>query len=137
MNLTRIKKTMENIRGTLAWVASISVGTILAFIWLQTNFVTNAQGREMMEKTLSADASLAEEVKESNDLLRLHIQKSELKDVLSQIKMNEAQVFQIEQWTATNGKNEQATARLRRLKTEHRALILKRDCIINKNPLCD
>ncbi len=54
-----------------------------------------------------------------------------------EIRRTEAEIFQIEQSIAANGTNTQAAERLRLLKADHKDLELKRDCIINKNPLCD
>ena len=137
-------ETMNNPRVFLAWVMAVAVGVILTIGWLSQNFVTKALGEEMMEKAQSSDNELAEqitllaeEVKISNGLLMIHMDKERLSSILTEIRRNETEVFQISQFVSVNGDNERTRARQRQLKQEHEDLELRKTCLINNNPLCD
>ena len=137
-------ETMNNPRVFLAWVMAVAVGVILTIGWLSQNFVTKALGEEMMEKAQSSDTELseqitllAEEVKISNGLLMIHMDKERLSNILTEIRRNETEVFQISQFVSVNGDNERTRARQRQLKQEHEDLELRKTCLINNNPLCD
>ena len=147
MTFTRIKTLMDNLRGNkefFGWIIAIVVATVGAMGWFSQNFITIARGSEMMSRVQSADIRLTEEikalageVKASNSLLMTHMEKEKLNTVMLEIRRTEAEIFQIEQSIAANGTNTQAAERLRLLKADYKDLELKRDCIINKNPLCD
>jgi len=128
----------------LVWVVGVAIGTVGLMGWFSTNFVTIAKGVEISEVAHEADmvlsqqlVELAEEVKASNAMLMDHIEKEKLNVVLIEIKRNESEVFQITQFVSANGTNEQAEARLRQLRIDHTDLLLKRDCILNNNRLCN
>ena len=143
--------SMNNPRVFLAWVVAVAVGVILTIGWLSQNFVTKALGEEMMSKAQQADSELSvqiaelaegvaesnEQIKASNALLMIHMDKDRLDGIMTEIRGNEAEVFQIQQFISVNGDNAQSRGRLRDLKAEHEDLELRRDCIINNNPLCD
>ena len=136
--------SMNNPRVFLAWVVSIAIGVLALVAWLTSNFVTVAKGEEMMKKTLTADENLSEqitmlagEVKTSNSLLMIHMEKERLASILTEIRRNETEVFQISQFVSVNGDNERTRARVRQLKQEHEDLELRKTCLINNNPLCD
>jgi len=147
MTFTRIKTLMDNLRGNkefFGWIIAIVVATVGAMGWFSQNFITIARGSEMMSRVQNADIRLTEEikalageVKASNSLLMTHMEKEKLNTVMLEIRRTEAEIFQIEQSIAANGTNTQAAERLRLLKADYKDLELKRDCIINKNPLCD
>jgi hypothetical protein len=106
--------------------------------------VTIAKGEEMMNKAKAADNELteqitllAEEVKVSNGLLMIHMDKERLGSIMTEMRRNETEVFQIQQFVSVNGDNEQSRSRLRQLNAEHEDLELRKSCIINNNPLCD
>ena len=148
-------KVVEHIRSELKIYAGIAVAVVGLIAWMQTEFITTAKGKEMMANTqaelaenvtnrVAADKALADqvsvlavEVKTSNSLLMLHIDKERFSSIATDIRRNEQDVFNIEQFVRVNGPNEQATAQLRSLKAEHEDLILRRDCILNNNKLCD
>ena len=148
-------KVVEHIRSELKVYAGIAVAVVGLIAWMQTEFITTAKGKEMMANTqselaenlanrIAADKALADqvsvlasEVKTSNSLLMLHIDKERFSSIAADIRRNEQEVFGINQFVSVNGENAQATARLRALKSEHEDLILKRDCILNNNKLCD
>jgi hypothetical protein len=103
-----------------------------------------ALGNEMMDKVQAADNELSEqitlladEVKISNELLIMHMDKEKLSNILSEIRVNETERYNTEQFVSVNGENERTRERLRQLKAQHEDLELRRDCIINNNPLCD
>ena len=145
----------EHIRSEIkmyVWIV-ILLGGLLG--WMHTEFVSTSMGEVMMTKTQAAIKEnadsrqaadealtkqvmvLAKEVKTSNELLMLHIDKERFNSVTDDIKNVEAEIFNIEQFVSVNGDNEQATNRLRALEAEHEDLILRRNCIINNNPMCD
>jgi len=145
----------EHIRSEIkmyVWIV-ILLGGLLG--WMHTEFVSTSMGEVMMTKTQAAIKEnadsrqaadealtkqvmvLAKEVKTSNELLMLHIDKERFNSVTDDIKNVEAEIFNIEQFVSVNGNNEQATNRLRALEAEHEDLILRRNCIINNNPMCD
>jgi len=145
----------EHIRSEIkmyVWIV-ILLGGLLG--WMHTEFVSTSMGEVMMAKTQAAIKEnadsrqaadealtkqvmvLAKEVKTSNELLMLHIDKERFNSVTDDIKNVEAEIFNIEQFVSVNGNNEQATNRLRALEAEHEDLILRRNCIINNNPMCD
>jgi len=146
---------VEHIRSELKIYAGIAVAVVGLIAWMQTEFITTAKGKEMMANTqaelaenvtnrVAADEALATqvsvlaaEVKTSNSLLMLHIDKERFSSIATEIRRNEQEVFGINQFVSVNGANAQATARLRALKSEHDDLILKRDCVINNNKVCD
>ena len=146
---------VEHIRSELKIYAGIAVAVVGLIAWMQTEFITTAKGKEMMQNTqaelaenlanrIAADKALADqvsvlasEVKTSNSLLMLHIDKERFSIIAAEIRRNEQEVFGINQFVSVNGENAQATARLRALKSEHEDLMLKRDCILNNNRLCD
>jgi len=137
-------ENMNNPRAFLALVATIVIGTIVLLGWLTQNFVTMALGNEMMDKVQTADSELsqqitllADEVKISNELLIMHMDKEKLSNILSEIRVNETERYNTEQFVSVNGANERTRERLRQLKAQHEDLELRRDCIINNNPLCD
>lgn len=148
MKLNRMYTVMaDNINNPqvfVKWMAAIVVATITVIAWFSTQFITTAKGNEMMEKTQQADAELSEqiallgeEMKASNRLLSIHLDKESLNAVILAIRNNDSEQFQIQQFTSVNGTNAQATSRLRDLKAEHDDLVMKKNCIITKNPLCD
>lgn len=143
----RISRVIDNIkenRDFFGWIVGVAIGTVGLMGWFSTNFVTVAAGKEISEGARQADVvlgeqikSLTEEVKESNAMLMAHMEKEKLNTVLSDIRRNEAEVFQIKQFVGANGTNAQAEARLRQLDTERSDLMMKRDCILNGNRLCN
>ena len=125
-------------------VAGIVVSTVTILTWASVNFVTAAKAEEMMKEARGADSALAIEIKnlatdikESNNLIQVHLGKHDLDSVLDRIRENETQTFNIKQFTRVNGSDNQSEARMQQLEIERDALLLKRDCIINNNPLCD
>lgn len=142
-----MSNVIDKIRGNrevLGWIAGIVIGTVAVLGWMSTNFITTAKGEEMMANAQDADAVLAEEVKDlaksvkaSNDMLSVHLAQGELQAVMDKIDNNQTQQFNITQFARVNGMDDQAEARLEQLKRELSPLQIKRDCIINKNPLCD
>ena len=142
--MSRIMDELKPSKEFLVWVAGVAIGTVGLMGWFSTNFVTIAKGVEISEVAHEADmvlsqqlVELAEEVKASNAMLMDHIEKEKLNVVLIEIKRNESEVFQITQFVSANGTNEQAEARLRQLRIDHTDLLLKRDCILNNNRLCN
>jgi len=143
----RMSRVMDEIKSNkefLIWIVGVALGTVGLMGWFSTNFVTIAKGVEISEGAHQADmvlsqqlVELAEEVKASNAMLMDHIEKEKLNVVLIEIKRNESEVFQITQFVSANGTNEQAEARLRQLRIDHTDLLLKRDCILNNNRLCN
>lgn len=126
------------------WMIAIVIATVGGMGYFSTNFVTTAKGEEMMNKALDADtelsrqiAELATEVRDSNGLLLIHMEKERLSSILTEIRRNETEVFQITQFVSVNGDNERTRARIRQLKQEHEDLELRKTCLINNNPLCD
>ena len=137
-------ENMNNPRVFLTWIVAVVIGVIVTIGWLSQNFVTKALGEEMMDRAQSSDNELseqitllAEEVKISNGLLMIHMDKERLSSILTEIRRNETEVFQISQFVSVNGDNERTRARQRQLKAEHEDLELRKTCLINNNPLCD
>ena len=147
MKTGRIKNVIDKIRGDrefFGWIAAIVIGTITALGWFSANFVTTAKAEEMMKVAQSADDVLAAEikglaisVKESNQLLALHMAKGDLDDVVDKISNNRTQTFNLTQFVRVNGSDDQTDIRLQELEIELEALKIQRGCIINHNPLCD
>ena len=126
------------------WMIGIVIGTIAVLGWFSTNFVTTAKGEEMMGKAQAEDRKLSEqitelavEVKASNELLMIHMDKGRLDGIMTAIRTNETQAYNNSQFVSVNGENERTRARARQLKAEHEDLELRKSCIINNNPLCD
>lgn len=136
-------------------VIMIIVGTISALAWASSNFVTNARGEVMMERTLAADAkilaqtsasdntllkqltTLSDKIETSNELLLTHIERYSLDKIRTEIRTNKSETFALQQFVRVNGSDAQSEARLQQLKTELSELELKKTCTINHNPLCD
>lgn len=141
--IKQVSDTLNTPQAFFTLVLSVAIGTMGAWSWASSNFVTVALGEEMMEKAQGEDDrlarqinNLAEEVQASNALLLVHMQKEELQKILDDIRRNEAEVYQIKQFVGVNGSNSQAAARLRALRTEHDDLIMRRDCVITQNDIC-
>ena len=135
---------LSNPREFLTLVAAIAIATISLLAWANATFIPTAKGAEMMKETKAADAvlsaqivGLTKEVKQSNELLSIHLKQGELDSVLDRIRENDTQQFNIQQFVRVNGSDVQSTERLRDLENEMDDLELKRDCIITNNPLCD
>ena len=148
MNITKAYSAMAeqftDPQKLIKWMIVMVVGTIAVLGWFSTNFVTTALGEEMMEKAQAADVELSEqitelavEVKASNALLMIHMDKGRLESIMTAIRTNETQAYNNSQFVSVNGENERTRARARDLKAEHEDLELRKNCIINKNPLCD
>ena len=140
----RYKKVISHIRSEFKFYIAIVVGTMMAFAWINTEFLQTSKAMDMMDRAKSADdelrieiKSLAVEIKTSNELLLIHIDRYMLDTVTGDIKTNETDQFKLEQFTRVNGINSQTEERSQHLKTELKALELRRTCIINNNPLCD
>ena len=125
-------------------ISAIVVATVVVIAWFSTQFITTAKGEEMMKKAKDADnqlsaqiAELGIQMKASNQILLIHLDKESLNSVILALRNNDSEQFQIQQFVSVNGNNAQATSRLRDLKAEHEDLEMRRSCIINKNPLCD
>jgi hypothetical protein len=134
-------KTQKELFGSIIAVVVMTVG---AWSWASSEFVTTAKATEMMKNTKDADTAishqileLSEQVKTSNDLLLVHIDRYTLDNVKGEIKTNQAQTFALQQFIRVNGSDNQSENRLQQLKTERGDLELKKSCIINHNPLCD
>ena len=128
----------------IKWMIGLVIGTIAVLGWFSTNFVTTAKGEEMMGKAKAADVELADqitllanEVKASNELLMIHMDQGRLESIKTQLRTNETEQFNTQQFVSVNGDNERTRARTRQLKAEHEDLELIKTCIINKNPVCD
>ena len=141
---TAMAENMNNPRVFLAWIAAVAISLLAVIGWLSQNFVTVALGEEMMGKVQTADVELSEqitqlavEVKASNELLMIHMDKGRLDGIMTAIRTNETQAYNNSQFVSVNGENERTRARARQLKAEHEDLELRKSCIINNNPLCD
>ena len=140
----RYKKVVSHIRSEFKFYIAIVVGTAMAFAWVNTEFLQTSKAMDMMDRAKQADdelrveiKSLAVEIKTSNELLLIHIDRYILDKVMSDIKTNETEQFKLEQFTRVNGTNSQSEERSQDLKIELKALEQRRTCIINNNPLCD
>ena len=138
------KMVVDHVRSEFKIYIGIGVSLVALYGWMQTEFVTVAKARENMVLAQATDTeqtaqiiNLAKGIEASNTLILFHMEKVKLDDILGDIRRNEQEVFNIEQFVSVNGENEQATARLRALNTEHEDLLLQRSCIINKNDLCN
>jgi hypothetical protein len=134
-------KTQKELFGSIIAVVVMTVG---AWSWASSEFVTTAKATEMMKNTKDADTAishqileLSEQVKTSNDLLLVHIDRYTLDNVKGEIKTNQSETFALQQFIRVNGSDNQSENRLQQLKTERGDLELKKSCIINHNPLCD
>jgi hypothetical protein len=134
-------KTQKELIGSIIAVVVMTVG---AWGWASSEFVTTAKAQEMMKNTKDADTAishqileLSEQVKTSNDLLLVHIDRYTLDNVKGEIKTNQSETFALQQFIRVNGSDNQSENRLQQLKTERGDLELKKSCIINHNPLCD
>jgi hypothetical protein len=148
MNLQQVKSAMadqyQDPQKLFKWMIAIVVATVVTMAWFSSNFVTVARGEEMMGKAQEADSELSEqitllagEVKMSNNLLMVHMDKERLGSIITEMRRNETEVFQIQQFVSVNGDNEQSRGRIRQLNAEHEDLELRKTCLINNNPLCD
>lgn len=131
-------------RDYLKWVAAIVVATVGAIAWANANYVTTAQGNQIRAEVKRADDELAKEIRslaaqvqKSNDLVLVHMDKHELDTVLTRIRENETQTFNLQQFIRVNGSDSQTAIRMQKLKTELKDLEFKKGCIINHIPLCD
>jgi uncharacterized Fe-S center protein len=147
MKTGRIKNVIDKIRSDkefFGWIAAIVIGTITALGWFSANFVTTVKAEEMMKNTKNADAAIIREIKDltvevvkSNKSIKTHLSSHDLQAVLDRLRETETQMFNIRQFTRVNGSDAQSEERLRNLENDLKHLTLKRDCIINDNPLCD
>ena len=130
----------ENIKSNkefFGWLAGIVVATVLTIGWLSTTFVTTAKAEETSKEIRQEIKVLAIEVKASNRALTTHMDKQDLNIVVNKISYNKTQTFNIKQFTRVNGLDSQSEARLLELEGELEGLVIKRGCIIAKNPLCN
>lgn len=141
--IKQVSDTINTPQAFFMLVLTVAAGTMAAFSWASSEFVTRALGQDMMDRAQAEDTrlaqqinELADEVKTSNALLLVHMQKEELQKILDDIRRNEAEVYSIEQFVSVNGSNSQASARLRDLKAEHDDYVMRRDCVLTKNPVC-
>jgi hypothetical protein len=148
MNIRKVYTAMaeqyQDPQKLFKWMIAIVVATVVTMAWFSSNFVTVARGEEMMGKAQEADSELSEqitllatEVKASNNLLMVHMDKERLGSIITEMRRNETEVFQIQQFVSVNGDNEQSRGRIRQLNAEHEDLELRKTCLINNNPLCD
>ena len=158
MTTGRMQTVIDMVRNQkefLSVIAAIVVGVIGSLSWATANFVTVARGETMMEKTQAADVeimrqtaerdaalskqitALTEQVVESNDIMLTHIDRYTLDSVKSEIRTNQSETFQLQQFIRVNGSDNQSEIRKQQLKTDLEELQLKKSCIINHNPLCD
>ena len=86
---TAMADNINNPQQFVKWIATIVVATITIIAWFSTQFITTARGEEMMAKAQEEDtklsmqiAQLASEVKTSNSLLLIHLDKESLNIVL-------------------------------------------------------
>ena len=133
------------------WMVAIVLCTVGYTTWMDAemenkllDFIPVAQGREMMEKAQDEDTRLAasisvlaDEMKISNGLLMLHLDRERFDNVNNELKTNETNRINTEQWISVNGETERDRVRLRQLKAEHEDLEERKRCIIDNNPLCD
>ena len=131
------KMVVDHVRSEFKIYIGIGVSLVALYTWMQTEFVTVAKAQATDTEQTAQIISLAKSVEASNNLILFHMEKVKLDDILGDIRRNEQEVFNIQQFVSVNGENEQATARLRALNTEHEDLLLQRSCIINKNDLCN
>ncbi len=138
-------KSQKEIAGLVVFVI---VSTVGALAWATSNFITSASAQvthsQMKAESARADKvvsnqilALTKEVKESNGLLLVHLDRYSLDKVKSDIKTNKSETFSLEQFIRINGLDSQSDLRLQSLTFELGDLELKKTCIINNNPLCD
>jgi hypothetical protein len=139
-----VTDTIKGQKELIGSIIAVVVMTITAWGWASSEFVTTAKAKEMMTKAQHADIELSEQIvelskdiKASNALLLVHIDRYTLDNVKGEIKANQSQTFALQQFIRVNGSDNQSENRLQQLKTERGDLELKKSCIINHNPLCD
>ena len=89
------------------------------------------------EKLTQGLAALESNQDSTNRLLSTMISKQDLAAVKSNLKSNESDMFQVEQFMRVNGFDERSEKRAQQLKSEHAELLLRQNCIISGNAVCN
>lgn len=79
----------------------------------------------------------SKQIKDLTNLLKTKISQDNLSQVNADIRANDAETFQLQQWIKVNGEDAQSAKRLNNLKIEREELVVKRNCIINGNGMCN
>lgn len=118
------------------------VGTTAAVVlWMLGTFTTTASDKatheQIIEQMTAVHKKQAQEMMEIRELLTLKIQQDKLDAVNRDIKANDTEQFNIQQWMKVNGEDSNSVKRLKELETEKDRLQIKRGCIISGNRLCN
>ena len=151
-NVTEHVKTFKEI-WTFATTVVVATGTVLGAMSLYFQTVDAAEAAQdeviaemtkVHEQMAVTDRRLEAELKtlsaqqlENTNLLVLKIRQDNLTDANVAIRVNDSEIFQLEQFIGINGTDSERAKRLRDLKNEAKELQITRDCIINNQHICD
>ena len=127
----------DHIRNEYKFYVSLVAGTLLAYGWVSTQFLTTAQAQVTHDQISKEISQVGEQQKKLSVLLETLVSKQSLSNVQIEIKTNESEQFQVSQFMRVNGSDPQSERRLQQLKAERNDLEIRRNCIISKNPICE
>lgn len=134
-------KLWHIILGAIVFAATIIIWTA---VYVQPASAAALTHKELKDETTEIRKEMTNVHQDMNnkitaltELIKLNTQQTNLKDVNRDLRDNDAEQYAIQNWIKVNGETVQDTRRLRDLKNEREELLLKRDCIVNKNPACD
>ena len=130
-------RTSAELWHLLLAVAGTVAGLLL---WMMTTFTTSAADKATHEQIIQQMTAVHEkqalEMQEIRELLTLKIQQDKLDAINRDIKNNETDQFNIQQWMKVNGEDTNSAKRLKELENEKDRLLIKRGCIISGNRVC-
>lgn len=148
--ITGVMKLMDN--RALRTMAEVIIATVIATVgaisWANSQYVPAEKAEvthaEILQKSSAGDIEIKKklddverELMKQNELMNDHIDRWKLDNVKNLIRTNRTETFNLEQFIRVNGSDTQSEKRLQSLKSELVELEVKRNCMINRNPLCD
>ena len=92
--------------------------------------------KDIIQKMTAVHEKQAHDTEEIRELLTLKIQQDKLDAVNRDIRANDTEMFNIQQWMKVNGEDSQSLKRMKELEGEKDKLLIKRGCIISGNRVC-
>jgi len=137
----KVIQTINDARAVWTFIALIIAGVVGAVGWVYTEFPTamamETTHQQIVKEMNAVHEKQAAEMSTIRNMLKEKIQSDKLDTVNLAIKNNDAEQFQIEQWMKVNGSDQQSQKRLKTLKTEREELVIRRNCVISGNRVCE